>query len=139
MVAVTFGSLAYFCTRLIEQNDKQHQETKTSIETVSGKVEGIKTAIALIEKSYDELKDKGLFDTPTPSQDNEAIRNKLSSALIQIQSVKSEVDKIRPQLLDQKKESYGEILWVKEEVERQNQKLSTMFKTMSKIVENLKS
>jgi len=134
-MALTFGALAYFAKRLIDENDRQHRETGKILKETSREVRSIGETVKTLQGAYESLaKGGGSGGANYPSGEVEKIKRKVSSAIVGIHQIQKDIDKILPQV-ENNQERYGEIIWVKDEVSKQNKKLEVMFRAMTKIVE----
>ena len=132
-MALLFGALAFFSKRFIEQNDKQHEKTRSHINTLSKEIRDIKETIKGIELTYEKLRASGRFDGKTAPEEIKTIKRKVSSSIIEIHKIQKDLDKILPKVAESKK-AHGEVVWIKDEISKQNRKLATMFKIVEKLV-----
>ena len=93
--------------------------------------------MSAIESTYNALRANGRFNGASAPEEIQTIKRKVSSAILGIHQIQKDIDKILPQVEDNKKQ-HGEIIWIKEEISAQNNKMKVMFKVMESLVKNQK-
>lgn len=146
IVALGVGALAFLTKRMIEQNDKRHEESKRSIKVLSGSIEEIKKSTKFLETEFLNISAEKRFGSTSqgrvgnsPSgKELEEIKRKVSKTVLGIYQIQKTIDEeIAPKIKDSLK-THGEIIWIKDEISSQNDKMRVMFEVVTKIVKSQK-
>ena len=118
---VLLACLAYFLNRLITQNDTFQKNTKKEFDVVHDQLRNIKDDYGKTKQTLNKIQ----LNTPTINLEKTInhIKDKTTEIKLDIKPLKSRVDK-----------NYGEVRWLKGEIETQEKKILGLYKTLKKVI-----